>query len=121
MSSSEPDLLLNPKQYTWGDGHHRIWIQTDNQQVAAIFDGTSVLSGGKLRPHCVRIGRLLGKLLEAGYRPRTDTTAFIEWDPRELNGVADHAANCALDMGSAWELQDLEDQTSHRLTDPRDV
>ena len=111
-----PDLLFNPKQEAWGEGHRRIWIQTDNQQVAAIFNGSSLLCGDGLRPPCVRIARLLSKLLQAGCLPRKDTTAIIEWDPREFNGVADHAANCALDMRSAWELR--ADRMRHRLVDP---
>ena len=38
------------------------------------------------------------QLLESGWRPRLDTTAFIEWDRREYNTFADHAANAALDV-----------------------
>ena len=100
-----PDLLFNPRDTMWDQGGKRLWIQTDNQQVSGIFDGSSLLRADTLRPSCVRIGRMLLALLQDGYRPRTDVTALIEWDPRELNGIADHAANCALDMRSDWELK----------------
>lgn len=110
-----PDLLFNPKQASWGEGHKRSWIQTDNQQVASIFNGSSVLCGDGFRPPCVRIARRLRKFLEVGFRPRTDTAAIIDWDPRQFNGVADHAANCALDMRSSWELH--ADEISQRLSE----
>ena len=76
--------------------------------MAFTVNGSSVLCGDGLRPPCVRIARWLRTLLEVGFRPRTNTTANIDWVPRELNGVADHASNCALDMRSSWELQSVE-------------
>ena len=38
-----------------------------------------------------------------GVRPRQDTTPLVEWELREYKAVADHAANCALDMATFWE------------------
>ena len=37
-----------------------------------------------------------------GWRPRCDTSDFVEWDARERNAIADYAANLALDTGD-WE------------------
>ena len=54
----------------------------------------------------MRIARRLWSFIQHGFKPRRDITSFIEWDFRELNAVADHAANCALDMSSPWELKD---------------
>ena len=102
-TNDPPSLAWTPKEADWGEGPNRIWVQTDNQQVAAIFAGQSVLKGTDLRPPCIRIARLLHRLLAMGHRPRRDIAPSIEWDPRELNGVADHAANCALDLAAAWE------------------
>ena len=42
-------------------------------------------------------------MITGGFRPRQDTTNFIEWDSRDLNTYADHAANLALDLGTEWE------------------
>jgi hypothetical protein len=54
----------------------------------------------------VRIGRVMRRLITAGYRPRQDIVPFIEWDPREFNSLADHAANCALDLNDSWSRWD---------------
>ena len=87
----------------------RTWqTLTDNQQVEGILGGDSVLEDVKVRPACVRIRRQLYNLLGNRYRPRTDTTNFIEWDGRELNTYADHVANCALDRNGAWEWEHTE-------------
>ena len=40
-----------------------------------------------------------------------DTEAFIEWDPRHFNAVADHAANAALDAGTDWDKLEMGDVT----------
>ena len=45
-------------------------------------------------------------MLTESFRPRRDTTAFIEWDRRELITYADFAANMALDFGQEWTKQD---------------
>eukprot|EP00973_Karenia_brevis_P012758 1733841-Karenia_brevis.AAC.1 len=59
-----------------------------------------------MRPPCIRIATSLFKILELGYRPRQDISQLVEWDPRSFNGVADHAANCALDMASGFEIEE---------------
>jgi len=46
---------------------------------------------------------MLEKLFHSGWRPRLESVAFIEWDPRDFNTVADHAANSALDSGCNWD------------------
>ncbi len=104
-SIHDPPLLRpTSKETCWDVGGPRLWIQTDNQQVARAFAGQSALQGDFLRPPCIRIAHMLQHLLALGFRPRRDIAEFIEWDPREYNGVADHAANCALDVATAWEL-----------------
>ena len=50
-----------------------------------------------MRPLCVRVARHLKRLFQSGFRPRTDTSSYVEWDPREMNALADSAANQALD------------------------
>ena len=40
--------------------------------------------------------------------PRLDSGHFIEWDPREYNSLADHAANMALDSDQEWSRYDLD-------------
>ena len=52
------------------------------------------------------------RLFEEGFRPRTDIAHFIEWDRREFNSLADHAANCALDLQSSCEMHE-ESAVSH--------
>ena len=53
-------------------------------------------------PLCVRVSRYLFKLIQLGWRPRLDTQFFVEWDRREHNSLADHAANVALDCCEDW-------------------
>ena len=62
-----------------------------------------------MQPICIRIARKLQRLLLDGWRPRLDTEAFIEWDPRNFNAVADHAANAALDFGADWDELEMGD------------
>ena len=45
-------------------------------------------------------------MANGGFKPRRDISDFIEWDPRELNSVADFAANMALNLGRDWEKRD---------------
>ena len=40
--------------------------------------------------------------------PRLDSSHFIEWDPREYNSLADHAANMALDLDQDWSRHEME-------------
>ena len=101
-----PYRLSNPKASKWDAAASRLWIQTDNQQVEQIFLGQSFLQEATLRPACTRIARTLFSLCELGWKPRMDTLSFIEWDPREYNAIADHAANVALDMQQDWERAD---------------
>jgi len=54
------------------------------------------------RPICVRIARCLHTLLCRNFRGLTDTADMILWDRRELNTIADHAANVALDVQRPW-------------------
>ena len=42
-------------------------------------------------------------LAQAGYFPRTAVVPDVEWDARDFNTLADHAANVALDMKSDWQ------------------
>jgi hypothetical protein len=79
----------------------RLWIQTDNQQVEQVFAGRSFLKSANFRPLCVRISRSLLACLEP-WKPRTEITPLIEWDPRSWNTLADHAANATLDGGADW-------------------
>ena len=58
-----------------------------------------------MRPLYVRIARQLLRLHENQRLPRRNNADFIEWDPREFNGLADEAANKALDMGQDWFVQ----------------
>ena len=81
----------------------RIWIQTDSQQVEQAFAGRSIIDPRLLRPVCIRIARRLFSVLQAGFSPRLDTVPFVEWDKRELNTVADHPANVALDLQRDWQ------------------
>ena len=100
----EPPLLdTNPRELVWADGCKRLWIQTDNKLIADAFAGNATLSAAYLQPLCIRIGRNLAMLLHTGWRPRLDTEAFIEWDARSFNAVADHAANSALDNHTDWD------------------
>eukprot|EP00973_Karenia_brevis_P013308 1807673-Karenia_brevis.AAC.1 len=94
-----PDELLreNPREHQWASFGRRLWLQTDNQQIEQVFAGLSVLDVPSMRPLCIRISRLLRKLSLQGFRPRTDIQNYIEWDRRELNALADNAANIALD------------------------
>ena len=101
-----PPLLPNPKEALWGSRQSRIWIQTDNQQLDELFSGSSQLDQLQLRPLCVTIARRLYNLLEAGYRPTDDIANFVEWDLRQYNAVADHAANCALALSAPWAWKD---------------
>ena len=57
-------------------------------------------------------------LSHACVRPRTDIVSFIEWDPRELNTLADSAANQALDTGSDWSFTH-QTELARALTDGR--
>eukprot|EP00973_Karenia_brevis_P080559 11176999-Karenia_brevis.AAC.1 len=38
----------------------------------------------------------------SGLLPRLNTSPFIEWDPRHMNSLADHAGNAALDIDADW-------------------
>ena len=59
----------------------------------------------------MRIGRAMARLLESGWRPLTDISDLLLWDPRDYNSVADHGANVALDLGQEWQiLRKLESQ-----------
>ena len=97
-----PALLPNPKEKYWEMYGRRLWVQVDNQQVANIFAGVSHLTAMDLEPLCIRVSRKIFSLLELGWLPRTDTSPFVEWDRREYNSLADHAANVALDAGEDW-------------------
>ena len=44
-------------------------------------------------------------LLRCGFRPRLDTTSFVEWDARRFNQLADDAANKALDEECGWQVR----------------
>ncbi|CAK0847987.1 unnamed protein product [Prorocentrum cordatum] len=98
-----PECLANSKEGSWDGGARRVWIQVDNQLLRNIFAGHAQLKCEYTRPVCVRIGRQILQLLGAGVLPRRNTTPFIEWDERQYNAVADHAANVALDTDSDWE------------------
>ena len=67
-----------------------------------IVGGHARLDDESLRPLFIRIARHLWELLEEGWRPRTDISDMIEWDPREFKTVADHCANVALDLNDEW-------------------
>ena len=97
-----PPFLANPRAAKWSSSQGRLWIQTDNQQVDHIFDGRSFFEPGSLRPVCVRIARSLFNLVQKGAGTRLSTTPLVEWDPREYNSLADHAANVALDLKEDW-------------------
>ena len=101
-----PYATVNPKGANWGTGCTRIWLQTDNQQVAEIFAGRSLYDDAYFRPVCVRIARALDQWLRGGRRPRVDTAPFVEWDPRCYNALADHAANVVLDGAGDWRRGD---------------
>ena len=105
LASIDHPLVLkaNPRELKWSHGHKRLWIQTDNQLVANAFSGIATLAATHVQPICIRIGRRLESLMFAGWRPRLDEEAFIEWDSRDFNSVADHAANAALDFGADWD------------------
>lgn len=98
-----PYFLPSPKESHWASSHARIWIQTDNQQIAEIFAGRSTLMNDSLRPVGVRISRSMLRFVRRGRKPRTETSDLIEWDPREMNTIADHAANQAIDQGCDWD------------------
>jgi hypothetical protein len=95
-----PRLLDNPREKSWASCSRRLWIQTDNQEIERAFSGQSYIKGSFLRPLCVRIARALLRIAEAHFLPRTDISSFVEWDPRELNTLADDAAIVALNMNS---------------------
>ena len=95
-----PLALQNPRSSQWASVSGRMWIQT--QQIEQAFAGKSVIDVDFLRSLCIRISRQLHSLLQAGVSPRLDTSPFVEWDPREFNSLADHAANVALDLGQDW-------------------
>ena len=97
-----PIFIANPRATAWESESGRVWVQTDNQQVGQVFDGLSRYEPGAMRPVRVRIARSLYGLLEEGKMPRMNSAAFVEWDPRELNTLADHAANMALDEKTGW-------------------
>ena len=101
-----PPLLHNEKELRWNAGSRRVWIQTDNQLLDHVFCGRAVFDAPEARPLFVRISRRLHELLHIGFLPRMNTVPFVEWDVRELNTVADHAANAALDADSDWERTD---------------
>ena len=101
-----PVLVRNPKEAYWNAGSRRIWVQTDNQMLEQVCAGLARLDHPWMRPLFVRIGRHLHLLLTLGCLPRQNTTPFIEWDKREFNTAADHAANVALDVRRDWEWQD---------------
>ena len=103
-----PPFPDNPREFRWGSPTRRLWIQTDNQQVEMAFAGLSVLDDDLLRPACVRIGRRIEALLRLDVRPRVDAEPFVEWDRRELNTMADHAANIVLDHGQNWGRVETE-------------
>jgi len=103
-----PILLPHPRECQWQSATGRIWIQTDNQQVARIFSGRSTLEAEHYRPLCVRIARILYSIINSGMRGMTDISDLILWDGREYNTVADHAANMALDTQTSWERLDVE-------------
>ena len=104
-----PEQAENPKMHQWDIAQGRLWIQTDNHQIEQIFGGFSVLSDDTLRPVCVRIARRLWSLIEKGWRPRLDTTSFIEWNCRKFNAVADHAANAACDLPGEFHIGECQD------------
>ena len=64
-----------------------------NQGLALIMAGHAKLEIEEYRQLFARISRVLMQMIEGRWSPRT------EWDCRELNIVADHAANMALDIG----------------------
>ena len=101
-----PPLLPNPKDTRWDADGQRLWIQVDNQQVSKVFEGLSRLECDEVRPNCVHIGEMLWLLLQNMWRPRVDTSPFVEWDTRDHNAIADHAANIALDQGTDWVYSD---------------
>ena len=103
-----PPLPPNWKETQWDAHFKRLWIQVDNQQLEYIFSGHSKLEKDDLRPICVRVARKMIRLLDSGWRPRTDIVPFIEWDPRRFNCLADHSANVALDLGRDWDEIDHE-------------
>ena len=103
LPMEEHELLKpNPRERSWDSFGHRVWIQTDNQQLAQVLGGASVLQGDHYRPLFVRICRSLVKLHHRNIQPRTQTSEFVEWDPRDFNALADDAANKALDRGADW-------------------
>ena len=111
LIDSPPLSMPNPREQHWASGYKRLWIQTDNQLVANAFAGDAAVTTPYLQPVCVRIGRKLQTLLRTGWKPRLDTVALIEWDPRHFNAVADHAANAALDYGTDWDKLETGDVT----------
>ena len=103
-----PALPANCKENSWDSYGRRIWIQTDNQGLALIMAGHAKLEIEEYRPLFVRTSRLVMQMIESGWSPRTDIADMVEWDGRELNTVADHAANMALDIGEEWVRRDTE-------------
>ena len=102
LVENPPLIIPNPREQVWASDHRRLWIQSDNPLVANAFSGEAALCTTYLQPICIRIARKLQMLLHTGWKPRLNTVAFIEWDPRHFNAVADHAANAALDCGREW-------------------
>eukprot|EP00973_Karenia_brevis_P053838 7478523-Karenia_brevis.AAC.1 len=88
-----PHPDIHPTEHDWEAGHTRLWIQTDNQLVADVFAGRSVLDAEYWRPLCLRISRALLSLCEEGFLPKTNDSDMVVWDFRKWNAVADHAAN----------------------------
>ena len=84
-------------------------MQTDCQQLAEVFGGRSRCDSEYMRPLCVRIGRLLLRLLQWGFRPITDIDDLVVWDRRSLNSGADHAANATLDSAVDWQRLDQDE------------
>ena len=103
-----PALPVNCKESSWDGFANRIWIQTDNLGIEQILAGRAKLELPELRPLFIRVARILWEMLLAGWKPRTDISDIVEWDRREFNTIADHAANMALDLGQEWVRKDPE-------------
>ena len=109
MVSGVDDVPACPhfeKEFAWNAGSRRLWIQTDNQLLESALSGRATIDSPEFRPIFVRVCNAFQRLLYMGFLPRLNTTGFVEWDYRAYNCVADHAANVALDMGTAWVKED---------------
>ena len=113
-----PMSETNAREARWGPRFGQIWVQMDCQQLAEIFGGRSCFDSQFMRPLCVRIGRLLQRLLQWGYRPITDIDDLVIWDRRSLNSLADHAANAALDCAVDWQRVDHDGLKAAKLLQP---